>query len=183
MKFSVAVSSIFMACSALAVPATNPVRHKAFDVMASHPHSPIHEAALGAAKKGLFLNLPKQKATCNGENNRATLYLEGSKLFLYSDDDKPQLIFVDRSGMGRGIIGYVDAGQSFPRNSEVDGWSINSKGALVFDGSDLQACPNSIDGAWSVWMSGVQKPGGIEGCLGFNALVVPNEKPVSCQYS
>ncbi|QPH12637.1 hypothetical protein C2857_004891 [Epichloe festucae Fl1] len=182
MKFSAAVSSIFMACSALAVPATNPVRPKAFEVTASRPDSPIHLAVLSAAEKGLFLKLPKQNAICKGENNRATLYLEGSKLFLYSDDNKPQLIFVDRSGMGKGVIGYVDAGHDFPRNSEADGWSI-SNGALLFDGTGLQACPNSIDGAWSVWLKGVHNPGGNEGCLGFDARVSPNEKPVSCQYS
>lgn len=100
MKFSAAVSSIFMASSALALTPTHPVFSKPFDVTASRPDSPIHLKALSAAKKGLLLNLPKQNATCHGENNQATLYLEDSKLFLYSNENKPQLMFVDRSGMG-----------------------------------------------------------------------------------
>lgn len=100
MKFSAAVSSIFLAGSAIAVPTTVQTdKPQTFDVVAVKPSSPIQDFAVGAASRGLLLDLPNQNATCEGENDQATFYIEGSKLFLYSDD-KPQQIFVDRSGMG-----------------------------------------------------------------------------------
>lgn len=94
MKFT--TMSLALAGTALAAPS----KPQAFDIMALRSASPIHFASLSASKGSLFLNLPKQDARCNGENNRATFYLQGSKLFLYSEGDKAQQIFVDRSGMG-----------------------------------------------------------------------------------
>lgn len=100
MKFSAAVSSIFLAGSVVAVPTTVQTdKPQTFDVVAVKPSSPIQDFAVGAASRGLLLDLVNQNATCEGENDQATFYIEGSKLFLYSDD-KPQQIFVDRSGMG-----------------------------------------------------------------------------------
>ncbi|KAK2589603.1 hypothetical protein QQS21_012720 [Conoideocrella luteorostrata] len=181
MKFttSTVISSVFFAGTALAAPS----KPQAFDVMALRSASPIHFASLSAAKSSLFLNLPKQDAQCKGENNRAVLYLQGSKLFLYSDGDKLQQVFVDRSGMGQGKIGYIDSDSQPPRNSELEGWSINGDGNLVFDNKILQACPNSIDGAWAVWTTDVAEPAGNKGCLGFSPRTLPNDKPVSCVYS
>lgn len=89
--------SLAFAGTALADPSTP----QPFDVMALRSASPIHFASLSASQGSLFLNLPQQGATCNGSNNRATFYLQGSDLFLYSESgNAQQQIFVDRSGLG-----------------------------------------------------------------------------------
>jgi hypothetical protein len=95
MKLAV-ISPLALVGAALAAPP----QAQAFDIMALRSASPIHFAALSASRGSFFLNFPQQDAACDGENNRATLYLLGSKLFLYSDGDKPQQVYVDRSGMG-----------------------------------------------------------------------------------
>lgn len=78
---------------------------------------------------------------------------------------------------------YSDSDTNMSPNAEVNGWSIDATGALVFAGTNVQACPGSIDGAWQVWLAGVQNPGGNKGCLGFVAHMVPVDHPVSCRYS
>jgi hypothetical protein len=84
---------------------------------------------------------------------------------------------------GQGKIGYVTGAQPTPRNGEREGWEIDETGNLHFDGSDLIGCPNSIDGAWSVWLGGVTNPGGNQDCLGFSARTVEIEDPNDCNYS
>lgn len=92
MKLSAAVASLAGAGSVLAT---------AFELMALRSASPIHFAPFSAAHSTLFLNLPHQNASCEGENpNRATFYIKHGGLFLYSKDGETQEIFVDRSGMG-----------------------------------------------------------------------------------
>ncbi|KAG6005467.1 hypothetical protein E4U21_007936 [Claviceps maximensis] len=184
MKFSAAILSVVMAGSALAMPAASCPKLKTFDLTALRPSSPIQDFSVGASNRGLLLNLADQNATCKGENKRATFFLDGTKLLLYSDDGNTrQQIFVDRSGMGQGIMGYGDAGSRFSRYAESEGWTINASGNLEFAGNNFLACPGAPDGSWRVWASSVQRPGGSEGCLGFVAHVVPNDNPVSCHYS
>ncbi|KAG5980485.1 hypothetical protein E4U55_003984 [Claviceps digitariae] len=187
MKFSAAVFSVAMAGCALALPASCPSpvgpKPKTFDLTAVRPGSPIQNLSVGAASKGLLLNLANQNATCKGENKLATFRLDGSKLFLYSDDETPQQIFVDPSGMGQGIVGYADAGSRFSRYAQTGPWSINASGDLEFAGKNFLACPGALDGAWRVWANFVERPGGSEGCLDFVAHVEPIDKPVSCHYS
>jgi hypothetical protein len=95
MKF-ITISSLALAGTALATP-TQP---QAFDIMALRSASPIHFAPLSASRGSFFLNLPKQDAKCCSETNRATFYLKGTELFLYSDKGTLQQVYVDRSGMG-----------------------------------------------------------------------------------
>ena len=92
MKLSAAVASLAGAGSALAT---------TFELIALRPDSPIHFAPFSAAHSSLFLYLPHQNASCEGEHpNRATFYIKQGRLFLYSKDGETQEIFVDRSGMG-----------------------------------------------------------------------------------
>lgn len=105
MKFSAVIASIFMAGPALASPTIEPIYPRAFYIMAVQPSWPLHSDFVAAANMGLLLGLPNQNATCKEtgcqvEKNRATFYIEDSSLYLYSDDKKPQMVFVDRSGMG-----------------------------------------------------------------------------------
>jgi len=85
--------------------------------------------------------------------------------------------------LGQGKIGYTTGAQPAPRNSERLGWSI-VEGSLVFDGSGLIACPNSIDGAWSIWASaGIANPAGNSECVSIGARVIEDAEPVGCRYT
>lgn len=86
--------------------------------------------------------------------------------------------------IGQGKFGYITGDQSPPRNAELTGWTIDENDYLTLDGAVFLACPDSIEGSWSVWVnSGVANPGGNEGCLGLTALTVDVEKPVGCEYT
>lgn len=85
---------------------------------------------------------------------------------------------------GQGKIGYTTGAQPAPKNSERTGWAIDDKNHLQFGGSDLIACPNSIDGAWSIWASaGVANPAGNEDCTGIAARVEETQNPNACKYT
>lgn len=81
------------------------------------------------------------------------------------------------------MIGYTTGAQPTPRNGERKGWAVKDN-HLQFDGSSPIACPNSIDGAWSIWASaGVNNPAGNENCVGINARVIPTSNPNGCRYT
>lgn len=85
---------------------------------------------------------------------------------------------------GQGKIGYTTGAQPAPKNSERTGWAINEDNHLQFAGSDLIACPNSIDGAWSIWASaGVANPAGNKDCTGIAARVEETKNPNGCKYT
>ena len=92
-------SLVVIECALAAFP-----KSQTFNVMALRSASPIHFAPLSAANGSLFLNLFKQGAKCSGESGdkkeRATFYVKDSMLFLYSHEDKKQVVFVDGSVMG-----------------------------------------------------------------------------------
>ncbi|KFZ06597.1 hypothetical protein V501_07263 [Pseudogymnoascus sp. VKM F-4519 (FW-2642)] len=176
MKLSAAVASLAGAGSALAT---------AFELMALRPDSPIHLAPFSAAQSNLFLHLPHQNASCEGEHpNRATFYIKHGSLFLYSKDGETQEIFVDRSGMGQGKMGYLTNSPYVPPHFELENWQINSTGDLSFNGRTLIACPHSIDRAWSLWVdTSNPTPGGNKGCLPIRTRAIPVNDPIRCDYS
>ncbi|KAL6801365.1 hypothetical protein GGI42DRAFT_43809 [Trichoderma sp. SZMC 28013] len=182
MKFQVISAISLLLSSANAAPPPAP---RTFDVMALHSASPIHFAQLSAAKSGLFLNLPLQNATCKGKSSgHATFYIANEELFLYSCEGEKQRAFVDRSGMGQGIVGYVTGNQPLPQRWESKGWKVDKDKNLIFKDTGLIACPNSIDGSWRIWLGlGILEPGGSKGCLGMSARTLDNNKPVSCRYT
>ncbi|KAM0551735.1 hypothetical protein ACHAPJ_008302 [Fusarium lateritium] len=147
---------------------------------------PIQFAGFNAAKSSLFLELPQQGATCDTQaDSFATFRLtKETELYLYSTENPPQKIYVDRSGMGQGKVGYVTGAEPPPKNAETKGWKIDESGNLTLDGAGFIACPHSIEGAWSVWVSaGVANPGGNKKCLGFSAQVSEATDPKSCLYT
>lgn len=183
-----------------------------FQLMALRSGSDIHFAGFNAAKNSIFLDLPSQNASCTCESeDKATFYLRDGGLYLYGDDDTPQQLYADRSGMGKlhqrlapclysclhllilsffcrllgqGKLGYTTGTEPPPRNAEQTGWVLDEANDLTLDGAGLIACPNSIDGAWSVWVSaGVDQPAGNTGCLGMSARAVEIEDPTSCLYT
>ncbi|KAH7349807.1 hypothetical protein B0T11DRAFT_321635 [Plectosphaerella cucumerina] len=155
-----------------------------FTIQALRSASDIHFAPFSAAQNSLFLRLPDQKASCDKETNSATFYIQDGGLYLYAASATPQQIYVDRSGMGQGKVGYTTGAEPAPRNGERTGWVIDDAGNLTLDGAGFLACPGSIDDAWSIWVSaGVEKPAGQEGCLGFSARTVEADEPISCLYT
>ncbi|KAF3353832.1 hypothetical protein VdG1_04561 [Verticillium dahliae VDG1] len=115
----------------------------------------------------------------------ATFYLnDDGGLYLYSTSATPQQLYADRSGMGQGNLGYTTGAQPPPRNGERTGWVLDEVGDLTLNGAGFIACPNSIDGAWSLWVSaGVNQPGGNEGCLSISARATEVKNPDSCVYT
>ena len=63
---------------------------------------------------------------------------------------------------------------------------MKKDGYLYFDDAGLIACPNSIDGAWSVWVSvGIANPAGNSDCTPFAPKVVEvaEGSQVGCLYT
>ncbi|TGJ82079.1 hypothetical protein E0Z10_g6693 [Xylaria hypoxylon] len=162
-----------------------------FGILALRSASPIHFAQVGAALSSVFLNLPAQNATCDDGTkpttaDYATFTLsEDGELYLYAASATPQQLFVDRSGMGQGKLGYTTGAQPIPRNGERTAFSLDESDDLSFNGAGFLACPDSIDGSWSVWVdAGVSNPAGNSNCLGFSARAVKiADAPNSCSYT
>ncbi|KND92155.1 hypothetical protein TOPH_03119 [Tolypocladium ophioglossoides CBS 100239] len=181
MKLSAVIASLAAAGSSVAAPS----EPKTFNLMALRSASPIHFAPVSAARSSIFLNLKDQGAECKGDSyNRATFYLKDGGLFLYSKGGKRQQIFVDRSGMGQGKMGYLTDNTYPPPHFELTGWTIDKYEDLNFKGISLLACPGSFQDAWSVWVvTDNLTPGGNKGCLGIISRTISITKPVSCEYS
>ncbi|KAF3054863.1 hypothetical protein GL218_07730 [Daldinia childiae] len=156
-----------------------------FSLMALRSASEVHFAGFEAAKGSLFLKLPSQNASCDaGPADYATFYLKDGGLYLYAASATPQQLYADRSGMGQGKLGYTTGAQPAPRNGERTTFALDESNDLTLNGAGFLACPNSIDGAWSVWVSaGVDQPAGNEGCLGFSARAVEVSNPNGCLYT
>ncbi|KAL3476713.1 hypothetical protein BJX99DRAFT_258262 [Aspergillus californicus] len=155
-----------------------------FSVVAIRSGDAVQYSGFNAALGSLFAGLPSQNATCDGtDDGFATFYIKNGALFLYGPES--QEFYVDRSGMGQGNIGYTTGdASSGPRNGERTGWVINEQNHLQFDGSDPIACPNSIDGAYSIWASaGIANPAGNKDCVGIAARVEKSSDATSCTYS
>ncbi|RYP71126.1 hypothetical protein DL771_005060 [Monosporascus sp. 5C6A] len=184
---ALSAAALLSLSSALYVPRASevPAESKFFTLMALRSASPVHFASVSAARSNLFLNLPQQNATCDGEDpGYATFALQDGSLYLYRRSATPQQIYADRSGMGQGNVGYITGAQSPPRNAELDGWVVDESGNLSLDGAGFIACPDIIEGSWSLWIdAGVAQPGGSSGCLGISARAVESTKPISCQYT
>jgi hypothetical protein len=90
------------AALASALPQTIPIADgDRFGVITIRSGSPIHNAALQAARTGITVGATSQNATCDSASNAATFYIIDGELFLHSTDAPYQSIFVDRSGMGK----------------------------------------------------------------------------------
>lgn len=86
--------------------------------------------------------------------------------------------------IGQGKLGFTTGAQPAPRNAERDTFELDASDDLTFNGAGFLACPNAIDGAYSVWVSsGVNNPGGNEDCVGISARAVEVKEPNSCVYT
>ncbi|KAL4925244.1 cell wall protein PhiA [Aspergillus undulatus] len=194
MKFTSFALAASLAAGAAAQPTSSfsaepsstsaPSTPETFGVVAIHSGNAVQYSGFNAALGSLFAGLPNQNASCEGsDSGSATFYVKDEALYLYGPGS--QQFYVDRSGMGQGNIGYTTGdASSGPRNGERTGWAINENNHLQFAGNDFIACPNSIDGAYSIWApSGIDNPAGNSNCVGIAARVVKTDSPVSCTYS
>ena len=192
MKFSTVATAAVAATMAAASPCSKRDDKIAdgdvFSVMALRSASKIHFAELQAANSGLLLGAAAQNASCGPTNpNYAQFQLNNGSLYLYTANP-PQQYYVDRSGMGQGVIQYTTGAQQPGRNSERQGFTINDDGNLVFrdqTAQDIgfQACPGALGGGYEVWLDSVINPAGYKDCLGFSARAVKLTDPVKCSYT
>lgn len=159
-----------------------------FRIMAIRSGSDLQYASVQALSNGLRINNPSQGASCGPDpRDYATFYINDSgDLYLYTANP-PQQIYVDRSGMGQGIIQYTTGVQGIGKNQERGPFSIKD-GELVFDNRNgeptyFQACPGANGGGYSVWLSGVANPGGNKDCVGFKARILKEENAEKCSYT
>ncbi|KAJ6185617.1 hypothetical protein N7519_006918 [Penicillium mononematosum] len=166
------IRNIILAASATAVTLAAPATpSETFGVVAIHSGSGVQYSAFNAAKGSILAGLDMEDAT---------FYIIDGVLYLYDKSTAAaEEIYVDRSGMGQGLIGYTTGIQGAPKNGEREGWAVNDN-HLQFMGNDLIACPNSIDGAWSIWASaGVANPAGNTDCVGIAARVEYTSNPTA----
>ncbi|KAK8116407.1 uncharacterized protein PG998_004688 [Apiospora kogelbergensis] len=171
------------AASAATVSAQTPIG-QTFGVLSIHSGSPVQYAGWSASSRGIFNLGPAQNASCDkgAKEEFATFHLnDKSELFLYSTGNPVQQVYVDRSGMGQGIVGYTTGVEPTPRNAERAGFSIED-GHLKFDGADFQSCPGYVDGAYKIWLAGTSNPGGNSDCVAVAARVQTLSEPVGCLY-
>ncbi|KAI5305626.1 hypothetical protein KEM56_003828 [Ascosphaera pollenicola] len=191
MRFSLA-ATLACASAAIAAPAPCPApsgeqvstTSKTFGVMCIRSGDPVHYASWGASLNELGAGLQQQNASCDAGVNAtsATFYINDGALWLYTNGAPWQEVWVDRSGMGMGNMGYTTGAQPPPTNSERKGWSIDENDHLLFGGNSFLACP-AKDG-YSLWAAtGTDTPGWNKDCVGIAARVVPIDKPVGCQYT
>lgn len=161
-----------------------------FSVLSIRSGSAVHLASFQALEGGLDLAASSQGATCEAaDTNTANFYLSEGALYLYTPSNITQQLYVDRSGMGQGVLQYSTApgGYGATRNAETTGWAVDETGELNFDGSSLLACPaaaNSTSGPWSLWVNvGVANPAGNSGCLGISSKAVEATTSNACTYT
>ncbi|KAI1825051.1 hypothetical protein F4861DRAFT_503787 [Xylaria intraflava] len=177
--------------SSPATPASSIGPGDPFGVIMLRSGSDIHFQPWQAALSSIFAFLPSQNATCNDGTeptnpSYATFVLSrDGGLYLYTTHGPTQQLYADRSGMGQGKFGYTTGDKHGPRYGERTKFSLDKNDDLTFNGAGFLACPNSIDGAWSIWVDvGNPHPGGNTDCLGFIARAVGARSPAdSCTYT
>jgi hypothetical protein len=194
MKFTTATALTSTLALAAAAPtasnSTTPLATDKFRLMAIRSGSEIHYANIQAVKGGLRLNYPKQPANCpDPDVNWATFSLSQDTGALSLFEGNPgHTAYVDRSGMGQGVIGFTTGVQPLQKNAERGPFEVKEDGEFVFAPENsgevgFQACPLGEGEGWSIWLAGVEKPAQQEGCLGFKARAMKEDNPQKCGYN
>ncbi|KAH6872906.1 hypothetical protein BKA58DRAFT_383001 [Alternaria rosae] len=189
MKFTTAAIAAAAASLVTALPTDSKIKDgDVFTIQTIRSGSDFQYSTFQAVQNSLVINAGEQNASCGPEpHNYASFQLSNGSLYLYTANP-PQQFFVDRSGMGQGVIQYTTGAQPMVKNGERTTFAINDDGNLVFrdqTGEDIefQACQPSIGGGYSVWLGGVTKPAGAEECYGFTARAIKEENPTKCLYT
>ena len=197
MQFAtLALTAASAATGAMAAPAANPNPDLVtFGVISIASGSKVQNAGWGAMHKGIFTGAkPQEGASCYGpEQDYATFVLNKADgtLDLRTDGKPWQQLFVDRSGMGQGVMQYTTGAEPASRNAERAGWAIDDASQhLTFGGSDaFLACPNGLPGTADAETFrvlpyvGINSPAGYTNCTSIAARVVVATNPVDCLYS
>jgi hypothetical protein len=192
MKFTTTTLLATTAALATAAPTTpdntKPAPLDRFRIMTLRSGSDIQYASVQALNTGFRINAPSQNASCGADVNYATFYLTESGDLYLNTDNPPQQAFVDRSGMGQGVIQYTTGVQGIGRNQERGPFKVDDESNLVFvsangETTGFQACPNALGGGYSVWLAGVTDPAGNKDCVGFTARALKETDPKVCMYS
>ncbi|KAF2031889.1 hypothetical protein EK21DRAFT_62316 [Setomelanomma holmii] len=167
---------------------SKPVVGDVFRIMSIRSGSDIQYGSVQAVTRGFRINYPSQNASCSTDVNYASFYLTDSGDLYLNTDNPPQQAYVDRSGMGQGIIQYTTGVQNIGRNQERGPFKIDDDSNLVFVSANgnttgFQACPNAAGGGYSVWLAGATNPGGNSNCIGFVARALKEDNPVKCAYT
>lgn len=192
MKFTtttlVASTAALVSASPIAQADTKPSGNDIFRLMAIRSGSDIHYGSIQAANGGLRIG-GQQNASCSEPDvNYVSLQVgqEDGGLYIYSDFPTLQA-YVDRSGMGQGVLQFTTGVQPIGKNQERGPFKIDDDSNLIFNAGNsavgFQACPNAVGGGYSVWLAGVTNPGGNKDCVGFVARALKEETPVKCAYN
>lgn len=181
-----------------------------FELVALRSGSPVHFTWVQAANSRLYLKLPAQNASCDAgqDDNRAKFYVNSQDrgLYLASRNPPPQQIWTIRSWMGmflslftiirrrltttttktgQGVTGYTTGVEPLPRNGERGPFVFDEYNNLSLNGtSGFLACPGGPDGAYTIWTpAGLDKPAGIDGCLGVSLRASPFPNAPNCLYT
>ncbi|KIY74086.1 hypothetical protein CYLTODRAFT_448290 [Cylindrobasidium torrendii FP15055 ss-10] len=139
--------------------------------------SAVQNSDVSASVGSLWLN-HAQDASCDKENtNVAAFYIKDGAAFLYAASATPQQLYIDRSGMGRGKIGYVTGAEPTPKNAETTGFAVSDDGKLTFDGEDsFFACPSGD--SYAIWKQQFS-----EDCGAVTIDAKYTDSPVGCSYT
>jgi hypothetical protein len=171
--------------------ATKPSGNDVFRVMSLRTGTPIQFGNVQAVKGGLRIGYPKQSSSCvEPDANYASFSLtENGDLYLYTANP-PLQAYVDRSGMGQGVLRFTTGVQPIGKNQERGPFKIDDESNLYFSAINaeggrigFQACPAGEGEGYAVWLSTVSTPAQIEGCIPFTAKALREEKPNKCLYN
>lgn len=186
-SIALVASLVAFASAAPACPAPTPVpttnTSTAFSLIAIRSGSDVQYKNVDAWKSSILLGR-EQNASCAVKNDYATFFLQDGGMYLYAESATPQQLYVDRSGMGQGKVGYTTGAEPAPRNGERTGFAFDASNYLQFDGSSFSACPTGLgDGSYSIWASSGTTIAGLQNCTGLALRRVDIAEPVSCLYT
>jgi hypothetical protein len=205
MKFTVAAAAASMAAISSALPQASspfprPEAGDVFRLMSLRTGTEIQYGNVQASQGSLVINSPAENnKTCaiNGDRENVTdginyasfsINEETGSVDIYTFNPPLQL-YVDRSGMGQGNLRYTTGVQPIGKNQERGPFKINDDGDLVFAAGGLtgdvgfQACPGAVGGGWKIWLAGVEKPAGSEGCTPFTMKALKEDPIMKCLYT
>jgi len=205
MKFTVAAAAASMAAISSALPQASspfprPEAGDVFRLMSLRTGTEIQYGNVQASQGSLVINSPAENnKTCaiNGDRENVTdginyasfsINEETGSVDIYTFNPPLQL-YVDRSGMGQGNLRYTTGVQPIGKNQERGPFKINDDGDLVFAAGGLtgdvgfQACPGAVGGGWKIWLAGVEKPAGSEGCTPFTMKALKEDPIMKCIYT
>lgn len=140
----------------------------------------FHHSLVSAWKGGFTVDGQPQTADCARPQEYATFVIRDREAYMYTgrNSENPQQLFTDRSGMGRGILGYLSGPHGIPENWQTGPWDLNEKtGVLSFEGANFWACPRGDWPGYKLWLGQFEPD-----CVKVKVKAEKVKKPVKCSY-